>query len=246
MKKTFTLALLGWVVLALLFGGALYRVRQTQAQVSLANEARYQSYILADELRQSSDDLTRLARTYVVTGDAKYEQQYLEILDIRGGKKPRPHNYERIYWDFVAAGETMPRPRGEAIALSELMKRAGFSEQEFAKLKEAENNSNALVKTEVAAMNAVKGLFDDGSGRFVEKDGPDMEMARKLLHSDDYHRFKAQIMKPVDAFLGLLDERTGQAVARAEEASRQAFLVAVLLLLASVLLVAGCTRSTAA
>ena len=239
MKKTFTLALLGWVVLALLFGGALYRVRQTQAQVSLANEARYQSYILADELRQSSDDLTRLARTYVVTGDAKYEQQYLEILDIRGGKKPRPHNYERIYWDFVAAGETMPRPRGEAIALSELMKRAGFSEQEFAKLKEAENNSNALVKTEVAAMNAVKGLFDDGSGRFVEKDGPDMEMARKLLHSDDYHRFKAQIMKPVDAFLGLLDERTGQAVAKAEEASRQAFLVAVLLLLASVALVAG-------
>ncbi|MBQ5940766.1 methyl-accepting chemotaxis protein [Massilia sp. AB1] len=239
MKKTFTLALLGWVVLALLFGGALYRVRQTQAQVSLANEARYQSYILADELRQSSDDLTRLARTYVVTGDAKYEQQYLEILDIRSGKKPRPQNYERIYWDFVAAGESMPRPGGETIALSELMKRAGFSEQEFAKLKEAENNSNALVKTEVVAMNAVKGLFDDGSGRFVEKDGPDMEMARKLLHSDDYHRFKAQIMKPVDAFLGLLDERTGQAVAKAEEASRQAFLVAVLLLLASVLLVAG-------
>lgn len=70
MKKTFTLALLGWVVLARLFGGALYRVRQTQAQVSLASAARYQSTILADELRQSSDDLTRLARTYVVTGDA--------------------------------------------------------------------------------------------------------------------------------------------------------------------------------
>ena len=175
MKKTFTLALLGWVVLALLFGGALYRVRQTQAQVSLAKEARYQSYILADELRQSSDDLTRLARTYVVTGDAKYERQYLEILDIRSGKKPRP--------------------RGETIALSELMKRAGFSEQEFAKLKEAENNSNALVKTEVVAMNAAKGLFDDGSGRFVEKDGPDMEMARKLLHSDDYHRFMIWALK---------------------------------------------------
>ena len=239
MKKIFTLAMLGWVVLALLFGGALYRVRQTQAQVSLANQVRYHSYTLADELRQSSDDLTRLARTYVVTGDARYEQQYLEILDIRSGKKARPQDYERIYWDFVAAGEASPRPRGETVALAELMKRAGFSEQEFAKLKEAEDNSNALVKTEVVAMNAVKGLFDDGNGRFVEKDGPDMEMARKLLHSDDYHRFKAQIMKPVDAFFALLDGRTRDAVLQAEEASRQAFLAAVLLLLLSVAMVAG-------
>jgi methyl-accepting chemotaxis protein len=239
MKKTFTWALLGWIVLALLFAAALYRVRQTQAQVSLANEVRYQSYILADELRQSSDDLTRLARTYVVTGDARYERQYLDILDIRSGKKPRPQNYERIYWDFVAAGDAAPRPAGETVALAELMKRAGFSDEEFARLKQAEANSNALVKTEVVAMNAVKGLFDDGSGRFVAKDGPNMEMARQLLHSEDYHRFKAQIMKPVDAFFELLDGRTRAAVVQAEQASRQAFVAAAALLLASVALVAG-------
>jgi hypothetical protein len=35
------------------------------------SEVRYLSYQAADELRQSSDDLTRLARTYVVTGDEK-------------------------------------------------------------------------------------------------------------------------------------------------------------------------------
>ncbi|MDO8439123.1 MAG: methyl-accepting chemotaxis protein [Telluria sp.] len=236
MKHTLTWALVGWIGLALLFAGALYRVRQTQAQVSAANEVRYQSYILADELRQSSDDLTRLARTYVVTGDAKYERQYLDILDIRGGKKPRPQNYERIYWDFVAAGESKPRPDGATIALTDLMKQAGFSDLEFAKLKEAQDNSNALVKTEVIAMNAVKGLFDDGSGRFVAKDGPDMDLARRLVHSDDYHRFKMQIMKPVDGFFELLDKRTQLAVTEAGHASRQAFLAAAALLLVSVLL----------
>jgi hypothetical protein len=26
-----------------------------------------------------------------------------EILDIRGGKKPRPNGYEKIYWDLKAA-----------------------------------------------------------------------------------------------------------------------------------------------
>ncbi|MGP1667012.1 MAG: hypothetical protein ACTS5I_14090, partial [Rhodanobacter sp.] len=42
--------------------------RATQS-ISQAHEQRYHAYQLADEFRQSSDDLTRLARTYVVTGD---------------------------------------------------------------------------------------------------------------------------------------------------------------------------------
>jgi len=89
----------------------LFRVSDKQAQMSQATEARYQSYLLADELRQSSDDLTRLARTYVVTGDPAYEKQYLDILDIGNGKKARPRHYERIYRDFVAAGAAVPPAR---------------------------------------------------------------------------------------------------------------------------------------
>ncbi|MBF4442424.1 methyl-accepting chemotaxis protein, partial [Vibrio anguillarum] len=38
-------------------------------QVDNMAQVRYQSYQAADELRQSSDDLTRLGRTYVVSGD---------------------------------------------------------------------------------------------------------------------------------------------------------------------------------
>jgi len=94
-----------------------------QREVEIVNELRFQSYLLADELRQSSDDLTRLARTYVVTGDEAYEQQYMKILDIRNGKKPRPLHYERIYWDFIAAGKQNPRPDGETISLQDLMKK---------------------------------------------------------------------------------------------------------------------------
>jgi len=230
LRKTFSLLLAGGVVMALLFIAVLFQMWRTQAQVAHANEMRYQSYLLADELRQSSDDLTRLARTYVVSGDAKYEQQYMDILDIRNGKKPRPLNYERVYWDFVAAGNNKPRPDGETVSLNDLMKKAGFSDQEFAKLTEAQNNSDALVRTEVIAMNAVKGLFDDGTGKFTRKDTPDLEMARKLLHSDDYHRYKAQIMKPVDEFFELLDKRTNGAVEAANEASKTAFMAAAALL----------------
>lgn len=170
-------------------------------------EKRYQSYILADELRQSSDDLTRLARTYVVTGDPRYETMYWDVLAIRDGKKPLPENYNRIYWDLVLNPGDRPRPDTQAIPLRVLMKNAGFTDEEFGKLSEAQNNSDGLVKAETIAMNAVKGLFDDGRGIWVKKE-PDSDMARRIMHDEQYHKYKALIMKPIDDFFVMLDKRT--------------------------------------
>jgi methyl-accepting chemotaxis protein len=192
-------------------------VETAQGELQQRFQERYQSYLLADELRQSSDDLTRLGRTYVVTGDARYESQYMDILDIRNGKKPRPQEYHRVYWDFVASSGTKPRGDDVAVPLQELMKKAGFTDAEFAKLNLAQANSDGLVKLEVIAMNAVKGLYDDGKGNFTVRKDPDFELARKLVHSKEYHDFKAQIMAPIDEFFVLLDRRTAGAVAAAQQ-----------------------------
>ncbi len=174
---------------------------------------RYKSYLLADELRQSSDDLTRLGRAYVLTGDDKYEKMYWDILDIRNGKKARPQHMERIYWDLVLNYGQKPSPDGKTKALEEMMKEAGFTEQEFAKLKEAQNNSDGLVTTETIAMNAVKGLYDDGNGNYTRRDAPDTKMAQRVMHDAKYHKDKAAIMAPVNEFLELLDKRTSEEVA---------------------------------
>ena len=207
-KQTFSILFALVLVTAVLLLIATYGAHKANGRYKQAQDNRYQSYLLGDELRQSSDDLTRLARTYVVSGDSKWEQQYFELLDIRNGKKPRPQEYERIYWDFRAADQNSPRPLDKSISLSDLMKQAGFSEAEFAKLQEAQKNSNDLVQTETVAMNLVKGLFDDGSGNFTKKGEPDLVKARELMQSADYHRFKAKIMAPVDEFFVLMDRRT--------------------------------------
>ncbi|MBV8156152.1 MAG: HAMP domain-containing protein [Dyella sp.] len=191
---------------------AVVALNKSRDQLAKAHEDRYLAKQLATELRQGSDDLTRLARTYVVTGDPRYEEQYQAILDIRDGKRPRPQHYDRIYWDFVAADGKAPQPDGEAVALTTLMKHAGFTDAEMAKLDEAKRNSDALVHAEVIAMNAVKGKFEDGKGGFTVSKEPDLEMARKLTHDRDYHVNKAKIMKPIDEFFGMLDERTAKEV----------------------------------
>lgn len=97
LKKLFSLLFGMMLLLCILLLLALLQISSKQANLVAMNQARYQSYLLADELRQSSDDLTRLARTYVVSTDPSYEKQYFDILDIRNGKKPRPQHAERIY-----------------------------------------------------------------------------------------------------------------------------------------------------
>ena len=161
---------------------------------ALAN--RHDSYRLAQELRMSSEELTRLARTYCVTGDPEFERQYWHVLDVRNG--------------------TQPRPDGRTIPLRTLMERQGFTAVEFAKLKEAEDNSNALVTTETIAMNAMKGMYADGQGGYTKKGEPDTAMARRIMHDAAYHADKAAIMGPITEFEEMIDQRTE----RASEAAR--------------------------
>jgi methyl-accepting chemotaxis protein len=187
----------GLTLLVVLNLALFFLYGRAQLEISEAEKSRYQSYLLADELRQSSDDLTRLVRTYVVTGDAKYEAQYWDVLAIRNGEKPRPD--------------------GEKISLQKLMQQNQFSSEDFAKLKQAEGNSNELIKLETVAMNAVKGKFEDSDGTFTRTGTPDMELARKLVHSPEYHTYKAKIMTPIDEFFALLDRRTGDRITAAEQ-----------------------------
>ncbi len=186
----------------------VFLVFTNQKELIQSYENRYHSYLLADQLRQSSDDLTRFARTYAITGDERYQQYYHDVLDIREGKKPRPEAYERIYWDFFAARDVAPRRDGQTESLHRLMEKAGFGEAELEKLAQAEVNSNGLVRTEEIAMHAIVGQYPDAQGDFTLSGEPDLEVATELLHNRDYHLEKERIMRPLDEFFVLLDTRT--------------------------------------
>ncbi|MTI09120.1 methyl-accepting chemotaxis protein [Curvivirga aplysinae] len=214
-RKVILIAVLNALALLLLLVSfTLYQNSQDDVATTYANQ--HASYLLADELRQSSDDLTRLGRTYVVTGDEKYEKQYFDILDIRNGLKPRPESYHRIYWDLYTVGMQKPRPDTISISLNELMKQAGFTDEEFALLKEAADNSDGLVGLEVKAMNAVKGVFIDENGEYTIKGEPDFKLARTLLHSEEYHKYKSNIVRPLDKFFEVLEKRTSSAIETAQ------------------------------
>jgi len=172
-----------------------------EKRIDRANDLRHSSYLLADELRQSSDDLARMARAYVVTGESRYKKYYQDILDIRDGKKPRPKAYRYVYWDLMLANVLSPQAdSGPAIALMELMHQSGFTDEELGKLAEAKTNSDGITVMELEAM------------RLAESVGPDAEANRAkahvMLHDEQYYQAKAAIMKPINEFFVLMDRRT--------------------------------------
>lgn len=180
-------------------------------QLAEAEARQTESNKLAAELRQSSDDLTRMARTYVVTGENKYWQYFGRILDIRNGKAPRPAGYDGVYWDLVTENlESIPSTTTsqKLVSLEDRMIKAGFSVEEFALLKNAQNQSDSLVRLENVAMHAVNGEFDDGTGSFDIKKEPDRALAIQILHGSQYHEAKAKVMKPLDQFMDIVSKRT--------------------------------------
>lgn len=227
-----------WLTLAMFIVFAIVFVIYVRAekQIDRANEMRLQSFLLADELRQSSDDLSRMVRNYVTTGDPIYKQHYQEILDIRDGKKPRPVNYHDIYWDLVLTDDRRPSPdSGQTIALLELMRQAGFTDQEFAKLAEAKTKSDALTGIEYAAMKLIESATPSTEA--------DRSKANLMLSDEGYHRAKAGIMRPINEFYQMMDRRSLDAVhAATVDASllRVTFIAFGLLL---VLLLGRCYRA---
>ncbi|MFI7585645.1 ATP-binding protein [Spongisporangium articulatum] len=213
----------GGVVSAVVLLAALLLVSlAAERSVQTAGDAearRTGSLRLAYELRQTSDDLTRMARSYVATGDPRYRDWFHEILAIRAGTAPRPADYDGIYWDVVTDTGRRPTPFERPVAFETLAARAGFSDHELALLATAQARSDALAGIEERAFGLV---------------GRDPARANALLYDATYLHAKAQIMAPIGQVLGSVDSRTAAETARAGERARAwsvaAVLVALLLL----------------
>ena len=177
-------------------------------QLIESGDNRYQSFLIADELRQSSDDLTRMVRTFAATGDRRFEKQFNTVLAIRNGEWPRPLHYSKIYWDLLATQDILPGTDGQKAALHDRMVDQKITDEERGLLKLAQNQSDALVSLEKVAMRAINNALTTEDAKLRQSGESSRDMAIRLLHGREYHEAKALIMAPLQEFLIMLDERT--------------------------------------
>ena len=192
------------VAMAVLFFG----YTTLQSRVDDAHALRFRSVRLADELRLSSDELTRMVRSYVATGDVSYKKRFNEILAVRDGLQPRPLEYHTLYWN-EQLDRNLRAASGPAISLLELMRQAGFTEQEFEKLALAKTNSDGLTHLEAAAI----ALMDIQGVQAAAS----RTKALSMVYDANYHLAKSKIMRPIADFSAMVEERTQQDVQAAQD-----------------------------
>ena len=182
------------LLLALLF--TLFEARTRKERLINAEEQKYFSMLLADEFRQTSQDLTRSCRVYVATGgDMRYWDGYWNIVAWRKGDVPRPQTVNANLYP------------GRTVDQQVLMKELGYTERELSLLKQAIDFSNKLIAVEDQAMRCVK------EGRFVSGpcamrgDETLLEFAIRIVNDEAYHAEVEKIMGPVGVFERELDER---------------------------------------
>jgi signal transduction histidine kinase/ActR/RegA family two-component response regulator len=193
-------------LLLLTMGVLVFHSLSIREDITENERHRYKALLLANELLQSSDDLTSMARAYVITGAPIYKLYFQQILDIRAGKKPRPLNYSATYWHLAAAGKPPTVEHVEAISLDEMFRRSHFREEEYDLLRRALENSNELVSFEKRAFAVAEGLSDDGRGNPV-KGKPNRELAIQMLVGPEYLAGKAAIMQPIHEFIEMFSSR---------------------------------------
>ena len=225
------LAVIG-VLAAALFVVTTFQSRAGTRQTEAENR-RTTSFLLADKVRQSSNDLTTMVGLYVSTGDPRYRDYYDEILAIRGGAAPRPRDYGSSFWNRVLAeGKGFVR-YGPPESLTDQMRAARFAPAEFNALEASLAASNSLATLETEVMDRVAGRIREGvDATYLADVAEDYQR----LVDPAYLMEKGVIMAAIDDFIALVERRTLRDVeqARADVRRLSVAQIAILAVLAFV------------
>ncbi|MBO5124988.1 MAG: HAMP domain-containing protein [Spirochaetaceae bacterium] len=177
--------------------------------------------LLANEVRQSSEDLTNACRMYIVSGgDTIHSNEYNDIVGWRSGTAPRPTNL---------SDELFP---GETISLIDLLERSGFIKEELDVVETALILSDNLAKTELQAMESVRvGHIVDGPQRAIPGETV-QDFAIRIVTSDSYNSVSRQVLHPLDVLIADIAKRMME---EAHQMDRKMFLYQTIMFVAAML-----------
>jgi len=207
-KSTSQLINILTIAVVVVAGIALFNLSQRVAEVDAADDNRFYTFYLVNELRQNSGELTRQVRNYVVTYDPAAYEAFNMVILVQDGEHPRPLD------SLVAPGERR--------ALLDLLLEHGLTDEEFSLVEMAEELSLDLVAMEIQAMNAVRGVFMDAQGEFTVHGEPDRDLALSLVFGSAYENEISAIMAPMIEFERLVNIRTSTLSTEAKIGQRAA------------------------
>lgn len=143
-------------------------MRMYYSEIMLFKKQKHQSDIimLISKQRERSRLLKENARAFVACRKPKFEINYKRELDIRKG----------LY----------PRKNGRTVSDRMLLEEIGMLQKEKQILNEIDLEQKVLSFLELTAMNARKGLYNDGYGNFKKQGKANQRLALNMLYSEEY------------------------------------------------------------
>ena len=179
----------------------LLLLKRQKAELSRVQQEKERLMLAADEIAQSSQDLTRLCRLYIITKSNTYLEEYLTITKWQNGEIPRPESVN---------AQLFP---GRTVGRTELLKELGCTAEELALLNTASSLSVHLSDLERQAMESIRRQRYVQGPASIQPEETVTNFAIRAVHDEAYHAETAKIMQPISTFFRRLDTRTNAAVA---------------------------------
>ncbi len=182
------------------------QVKEDSETIIKLQDKKERLFLVADELKQCSEDLTRLCRIFVASsGKQKYLDEYNYIVDWRSGKIPRPDTLDK---------KIFPERK---ISQIELLKEFGCTEAELNLLKQSSELSNKLISIEMQAINTIKKRAYISGVYKIRENESYFNFANRIINDDNYNAEVAKIMKPINQFHSLLHKRVENIILKTEK-----------------------------
>lgn len=188
-RKLFTITIILMVALSTATGVVFWMLLgAVEDQVDALNY-RHHAISLSSEMAQDSAGLTNAIRLYGETGETRYKDAYMYILDTSAGK--------------------VSREDGTTISFKEKVKNLGVTPEEQAALSKSKDESNGLVVIEVEVMDYIDSMIEkygEGENYIANKDEALYAQLHRL-YDDEYYKYIDKIGAEIERFNNLLFKR---------------------------------------
>ncbi len=159
-----------------------------------AERVRENAIALSTEMREDSRGLTMNIRLYGMTGDTRYKDAYMRILDESNGR--------------------VQRSDGTTISFMQKVENFGVFDEELQALNDAKALSNGLAVIETEVMEAIDARLEAVGGKDAYLSIMDQGTLKQLyrLYDSEYYEWIGKISGAVQRFNNSLFQRTEEAV----------------------------------
>lgn len=207
---SFLIILTGALFLALCH--QFFHLDMVGKRIEKQREIQYFSALFADEFRMCSDEMTRMARAYIASGDSQYLARFNKVHDIHDGTAPRDDKAYLSTLSVFREQGTCPEPFDKPMSFMGIARNAGFTEREYALLEKADAASGRLHEKAFIAIRQVQ-----------QHPGSPEERLKSLsmLANEKYDSEREEVMKLIHDFQHMVADRTGALIAEGESVSQR-------------------------